>query len=77
LVREYQQMEADLSTLESRLDAKKEKLNRIARVLGKPQIEEPLRTLSARLIEDHGVDSVPNSPATIARALTGRGLSRS
>ena len=34
------------------------------------------RRLTAQLVEDHGPNSVPNSPATIARALTGRGLGR-
>ena len=42
---------------------------------GKPPVETN-RRLTAQLIDDHSSGSVPNSPATIARALTGRGLGR-
>ena len=44
-------------------------------VVGKPPVEST-RRLTAELVDDHGPNSVPNSPATIARALTGRGLGR-
>ena len=72
---EFQSLEAQLDDLESRLAAKKAELNQIAQVVGKPPVEST-RRLSAELIEAHGPNTVPNSPATIARALTGRGLGR-
>lgn len=72
---EYQHIEAQLDELEARLAAKKAEVNQIAQVVGKPPVENS-RRLTAQLVEDHGPQSVPNSPATIARALTGRGLGR-
>src|SRR5438552_19114313 len=72
---EYQSIEAQLDDLESKLAAKKAGVNHIAQVIGKPAVESN-RRLTAELVEQHGPNSVPNSPATIARALTGRGLGR-
>jgi hypothetical protein len=72
---EYQSIEAQLDELEAKLSAKKAELNQIAQVIGKPPVESN-RRLTAELVEDHGPNRVPNSPATIARALTGRGLGR-
>ena len=72
---EFQQIEAQLDELESKLVAKKAELNQIAQVVGKPPVESS-RRLTAELVDQHGPNSVPNSPATIARALTGRGLGR-
>ena len=72
---EYQQLEAQLDELEARLAAKRAEVNQIAQVVGKPAIENN-RRLTAQLVDDTGPQSVPNSPATIARALTGRQLSR-
>ena len=72
---EYQHIEQQLDELEARLAAKKAELNQIAQVVGKPPIETN-RRLTAQLVDDHGPQSVPNSPATIARALTGRGIGR-
>ena len=72
---EYQMIEAQLDELEVKLAAKKSELNQIAQVIGKPPVEGN-RRLTAQLVDDHGPSSVPNSPATIARALTGRGLGR-
>jgi hypothetical protein len=73
---EFQQIEAQIVELEQRLAAKKAEVNQIAQVIGKPAVESQ-RRLSAELV-DHGQpgQNVPNSPATIARALTGRGLGR-
>ena len=70
---EYQQLESQIEELERKLAVKKDELNQIAGVIGKPPVETN-RRLTAQLIDDHGPSSVPNSPATIARALTGRGL---
>lgn len=72
---EYQQIETQLDDLEAKLAAKKAELNQIAQVVGKPPVESS-RRLTAELIDQHTPNSVPNSPATIARALTGRGLGR-
>jgi hypothetical protein len=74
-LQEYQNIEQQLDELEARLAAKKAELNQIAQVVGKPPVESSGR-LTAELVEQHGPNSVPNSPATIARALTGRGLGR-
>ena len=72
---EYQSIEAQLDELEVKLAAKKNELNQIAQVIGKPPVEGQ-RRLTAQLVDEQGPNSVPNSPATIARALTGRGLGR-
>ena len=74
-LREYQSIEQQLDDLEAKLAAKKAEVNQIAQVIGKPPVETN-RRLTAQLVEEHGPNSVPNSPATIARALTGRGLGR-
>ena len=73
---EYQALEQQLEDLESKLAAKKAEVNQIAQVVGKPPVENTGKRLTAELIDAHGPNSVPNSPATIARALTGRGLGR-
>lgn len=72
---EFQDLEQQLVDLEQRLAAKKAEVNQIAQVIGKPPVESQ-RRLSAELVEPGQSNSVPNSPATIARALTGRGLGR-
>lgn len=72
---DYQSIEAQLDELEVKLAAKKNELNQIAQVIGKPPVEGQ-RRLTAQLVDETGPSSVPNSPATIARALTGRGLGR-
>jgi len=73
---DYQHLEAQLEELETKLAAKKTELNQIAQVIGKPPVESSRKVLTAELVDAHGPNSVPNSPATIARALTGRGLGR-
>jgi hypothetical protein len=74
-LREYQEMELQLQELEKRLAAKQGEVNQIAEIVGKPAVEGG-RRLSAQLVEDRGPQSVPNSSATIARALAGRALNR-
>ena len=66
---DYQQLETQLEELEAKLAAKKTELNQIAQVIGKPPVETTRRVLTAELVDAHGPNSVPNSPATIARAL--------
>ena len=70
-VAEYQEIERQLEDLESRLAAKRAEVNQIAQVVGKPPVESSGRRLTAELVD---ASNVPNSPATIARALTGRGI---
>lgn len=74
-LKEYEQLDAKVLELEKLLAQKQEEVNQIAQVIGKPLVEGN-RRLSAQLIDDHGPLSVPNSPTTIARALTGRNLGK-
>lgn len=73
---EFQQLEAQLVDLEQRLAAKKTEVNQIASVIGKQPVESANRRMMAEIIDPGQPNSVSNSPATIARALTGRGLGR-
>ncbi|HRK31993.1 MAG TPA: hypothetical protein PLD59_13020 [Tepidisphaeraceae bacterium] len=73
---EFQQLEAQLMELEQRLAAKKAEVNQIAAVVGKPPVESTHRRMTAEIIDPGQPGGVSNSPATIARALTGRGLGR-
>ncbi|MGA3068096.1 MAG: hypothetical protein ABSF29_14730 [Tepidisphaeraceae bacterium] len=72
---QYEQIEKELQEMERKLAAKQDEVNQIAQIIGKPTVEGN-RRLTAQLIDDHGPNSVPNSPATIARALAGRNLNR-
>src|SRR5438045_4240103 len=65
-LREYLAMESQLEQADGKLAQKREELNHIAGIIGKPSIQPP--SPPSRCI--------PASPATIARVLTGRGLSR-
>jgi cell division septum initiation protein DivIVA len=67
---EYRSLEKQIDELEQKLAAKQEEVNRVAALLNKPPVEGT-RRLAAQLVSDHGPNSVPNSHATIARALTG------
>jgi len=73
--KEFQELEAQLADLEGRLTAKQAEVNQIAGIIGKPPVEGN-RRLAAQLIDERGPNSVPNSSATIARALAGRQLNR-
>lgn len=72
---EYQSLEAQIIEMEQRLALKREEVNIIAEKLGKPHVDAS-RRLSAEIVERGHPNSVPNSQATIARALQGRGLGR-
>ncbi len=74
-LKQYEELDAQLKELEKMLVHKQEEVNQIAQVIGKPLVEGN-RRLTAQLVDDHGPLSVPNSPSTIARALTGRNLGR-
>jgi hypothetical protein len=68
---EYERIDNELRELEKKLANKQEEVNQIAQVIGKPMVEGN-RRLTAQLVDN----AVPNSPATIARALAGRNLNR-
>ena len=72
---EYQQLEGQIMDLEQKLAIKREEVNVIADKLGKPPVEQS-RRMNAEIIDRGSPNSVPNSPNTIARALTGRGFGR-
>lgn len=72
---EYQSLETQIADLEQRLANKREEINEIARVIGKEQLDTSKR-LNAEVIDRGQPNSVPNSPNTIARALTGRAFGR-
>lgn len=72
---EYQALESQLMELEQRLALKREEVNVIAEKLSKPPIETS-RRLSAEIVDRGQPGSQPNSPSSIARALTGRGFGR-
>lgn len=74
-MREYEELEDELSELETRYATKKDEVNQIARIIGKPMIEGN-RRVEAELVEDSAALTVSNSSSTIARALTGRNLVR-
>ena len=74
-LKEFQELDIKLQELEREISNKQEEVNQIAQIIGKPMVEGN-RRLTAQLIDDHGPLSVPNSPSTIARALTGRNLVR-
>lgn len=73
-LQEFQALEAQIEDLEQKLAIKKDEVNQIAGVIGKQPVEPSNRRLTAELVDHHTSGSVANSPATIARALTGRGL---
>jgi hypothetical protein len=72
-LREYQELESQLEELEVRLAAKKEEVNQIAAVVGKPAIDASRRP-AVQIVDAHAPGSVPASRNTIAKALAGKGL---
>ena len=77
-LREYHDIEQQLTELEARLVEKQAEVNQIAQVIGKPLVEGS-RRLSAQLVNADVVDVIPTdrpatpgSNANIARALTGK-----
>ena len=90
-LREYEQLQGQLESLQTQLSAKKEELNQIAAVIGKPQVDndelaridlpktEPKsdqRKPVVQIVDRESPGSIPASRNTIAQALTGRGLGR-
>ena len=74
-VRDCQNIENQIRELEQRLADKHGEVNRLGQILGKP-LAESNRRVTAQIIDDHGHATVVNTPVTIARALSGRGLAR-
>jgi hypothetical protein len=72
-LRQYQDLEAQLEDLEARLAAKREEVNQISAVVGKPPVETKRRS-AVQIIDAQAPGSIPASRNTIAKALTGRGL---
>jgi riboflavin biosynthesis pyrimidine reductase len=77
-LREYHDIEQQLSELEARLVEKQAEVNQIAQVIGKPLVEGG-RRLNAQLVNAEVLDIIPaerpatpGSNANIARALTGK-----
>jgi hypothetical protein len=73
-LKDFEELTAQLEDVEKRHAIKKDEVNQIARIIGKPIIETNRRVM-AELMDDQDGPS-PNSSSTIARALTGRNLTR-
>jgi len=74
--RELAELEAQLAELEQKRAAKMAEVNQIAGIIGKPPALEPVRRVTAHVMDEHSVPSNGASSATIARALAGKGLGR-
>jgi len=77
-VQEFKELEAQLLDLEQKLEVKQTEVNQIAQMIGKPAIESD-RRVTAHLVDERDMPVIPNTAhatATIARALTGKGLNR-
>ena len=72
-LKEYQDLEQQLENLEQQLVTKKEELNQIAQVVGKPPVEGHRKPV-IQIVDSHSPSSSPAGRNTIAKALTGRGL---
>lgn len=72
-LKQFQELEMQLEDLESRLAAKRDEVNQIAAVIGRPTVESKRRA-SVQIIDAQAPGSIPASRDTIAKALTGRGL---
>ncbi len=72
-MRQFQDLENQLEDLEARLNAKRDEVNQIAAVIGRPTVESKRRA-SVQIIDAQAPGSIPASRDTIAKALTGRGL---
>jgi hypothetical protein len=80
---EYQNLQTQLEELEQKLIAKREEVNSIASVIGKPPVDPPRRAgghaqanAAAVQLVDRDVSGapIPASRNTIAKALVGKGL---
>jgi cell division septum initiation protein DivIVA len=75
-LREYHDIERQLSDLEARLGEKQNEVNQIAQIIGKPMVEGNRRLtaqlVSAEIVEAPERTPTPGANANIARALTGK-----
>lgn len=69
---EFHSIETQIEALEQQLAVKRDEVNQIAHVIGKPPIEQSARRISAEIIDaDHDrTHAIPIG--SMARALTGR-----
>jgi len=77
--KELHDLETQIAELEQKRAAKVAEVNQIAGIIGKPPAgggHDVTRRVTAHVVDDHPLSGVPNSSATIARALTGKGLGR-
>lgn len=77
---EYHELESQIAELEQKLAAKHTEVNKLAQIIGKPPVEGR-KIVTAQLVGGPGGEggpagSIPPAHATIARALSGRGLGR-
>ena len=74
-LKDFEDLETQLQDIERRHAIKKDEVNQIARIIGKPPVEGSRRVV-AELVDDLDSLTVSNSSSTIARALTGRNIAR-
>jgi hypothetical protein len=74
-MRDCENLESQIRDLEQRLADKHDEVNRLAQILGEPLAHNG-RRVTAQIVEDTASQAVVNSPVSIARALSGRGLAR-
>jgi len=68
---EFTALENQIQELEAKLAEKKEELNQIASVIGKPPVEGN-RKPAVQIVDRDAPGSIPATRNTIAKALTGR-----
>jgi hypothetical protein len=74
---EYHELESQISELEQKLSEKHTEVNKLAQIIGKPPVESR-KVVTGQIVGSPGEQAggVQSSHATIARALSGRGLGR-
>jgi hypothetical protein len=71
-MQEYLSLVSQLEQLEQRMEDKKQEVNQVAEMIGKPPVE-PSKRVSAQIVEaPHPGTGVP--AGSMARALSGRGI---
>ena len=66
-------LQKQIADLEAKLQARRQEVNQIGAVIGKPPLDEAGRG-TVQLVESNQPGSIPASRNTIAKALAGRGL---
>jgi hypothetical protein len=70
-MQEYQDLQEQLADLEAKIEAKREEINQVAHVVGKPPLDPVKKPNSVQIIE-RDLQSMTRN--TVTKALTGRGL---